>query len=700
MRELFYRRADQRLGGYKVVARDAGLSGREEVFASQKAMPASQGEALHLTYKQCRLDEGIMLSCGYFDVHGSRGSGIAHVLFTEDQAEREALLDALPLSSAYFSQVREAFAADEAAIERKDHRVPLEAFVGLRGDDPRGPLKKLRTVFSDEPMLSRVFEALLDAASANPHMVAIVLEGEPIETLPGTGRCLAEALFGCLPAVTAACLGYQSPAFSLNDVTFGLRFMNQAAPARSGMSFAFLPASRQAFPPSDYKDEPGEYASELARLVMDGSDAAFDRIRALRERLNDWSMAGSRTMAQDLAMRYAFYTRRAAMTAAEVRRLLAWYHEQIDQAARENAPGRLDGSRFWADVNRWATEEYLAGAWAQRPRWNGNGGFYSGEQVRLLFEDGQKLHELNRAEAAAYRTLYARHLATGTICPADEMAAFDKHLKAYYCGQIQKARDNSFAGGQLYWDAVEAHMRAAWLHRADAWEGALGAALRRAYELSPEDHGDIAAALADHMIETNAPLSGDDGGAIREKALALIVARDRDFVAASMKRELSENPYQSASAVSRFAWYRRFTADDDALRAGYEAICLDHLNRAIAACGPDDLEALLDELEGRRGRGFSETTALILPGHDARAAVKARAAAIGASVGIHDFFPNQPEAAAIACLREGERGEEEAARPATPFAAASTAALAGAAALFGGGLTASVFGLIRMLGLI
>ena len=649
MRELFYRRDNKGGGGYKVVAREASISAKEEAFGSQKAMPVSVGEVPMFTYKMCCTEAGtVLVSCGYIDPHGSRGSGFTHALLTEDAAERSALLDAYPAASPYFGRVREAYSRGEddnpLDLETKPLRVPLQEYLDGVNVDPRAAIGILRETFQSEELLKQVFAAILDSASANPRMVVIVLEGDKVEELPEHGRRIAEALYACLPEVIAARVGYQAPALNLSDVTFCLRFVNQAALAKSSVVYGVQPSQQRFTPPQGMRLVIGEYIEALARQVWSDDLGAFVWIRTMRRQLSDWSMFGSKNVPQDIALRYAFYTRPDALTPTEIRQLLDWRHEMIEQAARTANPALFDASSFWKDAEAWVTQKCLPEIWRSMDSWKRGDPVLDPELLRVIFRDSQQLYAMHRPEAGFYADYLAENLARGTMCPPQDAPKLRRELLGYFCDQANRAHSESFADQELYWNGIEAWVRREWCEGDLIMDSKAVEAVRKLYRFDANRMQPYVDAYVRLLIDKKTNLCNGDNSEFYHDAVKKLFNEHRDVFAASMQRELQgQNPFQSAQALQKYHWYQSRTEGDGSLTDSLRRLSDRQLQYALSSMTPQDAEALLDEVNGGRGKGIVPVAEQLLSKTDAIVAIQQRIVSLLSNSGFYEYYPEKLE---------------------------------------------------------
>jgi len=640
MRELFYRR--ETAGGYKVVAREASLSAKEEAFCAQKALPVSAGEVPLLTYKQCCTGTGaLMVSCGYIDPHGSRGSGLAHALMTQDDAEREALLDAYPAASAYFEDIRARYTAGDAplALEEKALRVPLAQYLGNGGGGPAEAAALLRETFGDEALLAKVFAALLDCASPNPRMLAVVLEDDSIEALADHGRRVAEALFCCLPGTVATRLGYLSPALGLSDAAFALRFVRDPAVAKSSMVYVAQPSQGRLTPPSNQKPEPGEYPLALAARVFDGSPEALAWVRDMRRRLTDWTVFASKDIGRDVALRYAFYTRPDALDPREKRLLLDWRHDMTVLAVRDGA-AVLEGSALWADVDAWVKENLAPELWEKRNEWRRGAPLYDPAVARTLLEDARSLHALGRDEARYFGALFERRLNDGTLCADADWPRVSGELLGSFCDQVGRFAATGLDGGSLYWPSIEAWVRDQWAEGALIKNGRVNEAVRRLVALDPGRLDGYLDPYVNHLGGRKVPLCGSDTSDFHEMAVKRLLARDRQGFGAVMARDLgAADPFASEEGMRVYSWYRARIGGDDDLNRRLREQGEKHLKAALSAKGLKDVPTLLDELNGNTRDGMLVAAMRLGMHREAAADVEDCLVGLLKEKGFFDWYP-------------------------------------------------------------
>ena len=605
MKELFYRR--ETAGGYKVVAKDASLSAKEEAFCAQKALPVSAGEVPLFTFKQCCMDTGALLvSCGYIDPHGNRGSGMAHALMTQSDEERKALLDAYPATSTYFDDIRKLYSrrVDSLDLETKNLSVPLQKYLGTKSGEQSDALRLLQETFASEDLLAKVFSALLDAASPNPRMVVIALENDSIEELPEHGRSIAEALFCCLPEVVATRLGYLSPAINLSDVSFALRFVQDPSVAKSSMVYLVQPSQNRFIPPSSQRMSVGDYPLMLASKVMDGSPTAFSWIRDIRRVLSDWTIFSSKDISRDIGLRYAFYTRIDSLEPREKRSILEWRHEMVNKAEREGS-SVLEASPFWLDVEKWLENNCIPEIWDHQSEWRKGSVLYDPEIVRTLFIDAERLGLLGFGEAGFYRELFNKKLLNGTICPEAEKSRINSELVNYFCDQAGRATQANFSDGLLYWDTIEKWIYAQWVDGVFINNNKVNPAVRKLFQIAPERMRRFLNAYVDHLAQKKVPLCGSDHSDFHEKATEQLLSAQRPCFIEIMKRDLdANNPFASEKAKYVYSWYGKLIARDAELEQLLRQYGEKHLKNTLSGIVGTDAQSILSELNAERTDGI------------------------------------------------------------------------------------------------
>ncbi len=648
MREMFYRRDNKGGGGYKVVAKEASIPAKDESFGSQKALPVSAGEIPLLTYKQCCTDEGtLMVSCGYIDPYGNRGSGLTHVLLTESAAERTALLEAYPSGSGYFQSIREAYSRADAPLEleSKALNIPLETYLGEGGGGIAAAADLLKDTFGTRELLCQVFSALLDSASANPRMVAVALTGDAIDALPEHGRRIAEALFAFLPEPVVARLGYLCPALNLSDAAFALRFVNNPAIAKSSMVYLVDPAQGTISKPTGAPTEPGDYVEALVDAILSGDDGALQSMRQLRRELSDWSIFGSKTVRQDIDIRYAMIMRPENLTRQETKLILDWWHSTV-VAASKKREAQFDGYTMWGPVCRWI-ETYLAPQlWARQSEWKAGNEPYDPRIIRLMFEDGQTLHELGRPEAAFFRDLMGRHLEKGTLAPPADRVKLRGELLSFFCTVADHADDGPYVQRQLYWPVVEPCIRREWAEGALARDKAVNAAVRKMYRLNPDMAAPYFDAYVAQLVKNRPALCVGDGSEFHRDAVARMIRDHRDAFADCMDKELNrQDSFQSPQTMLVHHWYLDRVKGDAQLEKALKSSARKKLDRTLSALGKKDVEALLGELSGMSTLGIAAEVSKLLDPAEVKAALERRVVELTRQDGIYSYWPDKPEVA-------------------------------------------------------
>ena len=654
MKEFFYKRMSK---GFQVVTQHSSMISPDVNLASRRVVEAKEGALSTLSYRQSFLDDGtVVLSCGYNDPHGERGSSMTHVLLTQSGEERAALLAAYPIMSRYFDQFRERYDADAESVDLNIKSIALEDYLDRRTAQPSDALTLLRDTFKDEDTLAQLFTAAIDSAAANNRITIVILPGQSPEDVAMPGKRLGEAILACLPDVVAASLGIMSPAMDIKDVSYGLRFTHVPAMATVKSAYRFVPAEDRVLLPGNVRLESSACARALAKLVMAGD---LQRLRALREALTDWTLFREEGLYDGIELRYAFFEAQSQMAPERRRKLLDWHHAMIERAQKANDASILDVSSFWAPVEKWIREAYLPETWANMGLWKRGDPLLDPALIKRLFEDGQKLYALGRPEAVGYRDFLAERMREGNICPESEMKTFRRETLGYFHDQVTHAKTADFERDQLYWRPVEDWVRGEWAKGALMGDGKLVACVKRLYELAPEGRGDYVDGYVGYLTTARSvTLSTGDSSALYAAATDEIVRDHRDFFSNAMRRELEAvNPFNDPAARARYEWYLRRCEDDPAMRESLRGIAQRQLSGALNGCGKEDVPALLEELNGGAGKGYLAVAERLTDRADASGQIAARVCAIHQSDGFYSYyFKDRQTARQLAALMDEHSG--------------------------------------------
>jgi len=370
-------------------------------------------------YKQYALDDrAVALYCGYTDPRGDRGSILGHDLLADGLEEIGALAGRYPLVTPFFDEALRSGAVYESRPAAVDLNHP--ALSGRRWD---AVMPLIQGLFGARPqLLEQLIQAVMTVARASlPEFIVVAFpEGSAPDFVSESGRMLMEALYACLPPVLIRRLGYLS--FSCgcgNTSRFKVRFSTPSAIDLGGAASSYVClfdlGSGRAQAPAHLPLEAGEYSRLAASLLLSGDADSLEKLRALRDAVDDECYLGSEDVAGDIDLHYAVLVRGTGLSPDERGRMILWQARALGDRA---AGGALP--RDWAALHAKVAALCLGGA-----------NLAAGER-RAVFSNAIQLYGLDLALAEPYMAHYAELLHQDRLGDAGDLAeaggAFSQEL--------------------------------------------------------------------------------------------------------------------------------------------------------------------------------------------------------------------------------------------------------------------------------